>query len=804
MDIILNYDDNYDDSERREVHDIEDGEVLEVARVQRPVKEFRTRSFSERIANDMGVKAGGSTSKRSFGGTAVPTSPYCIVGDLQLPPIHASGSDTAGDGGSCDGERGSTQISPLQLGAHITQPSLALQSQTENTAINSVAQLSQTIPKTNTVPGEEETMPNLPAKPSFPNMPTPPTMPNLPSRPTARVGSDLTELLPPSRQQALNRLQVLAVSPILSTDRCRPAQLLTNPRRYAPRGDGEVTKMGAGESYRPSVRPRSPRSDTPRFDRDRERSPRRERPRSPPASDAYIPGGRDRSPLRRRSRSPGTYRSRDRTPPRDVQNWRDRERARSPQRPRSPVRPRSPQRMRSPVRPRSPLRARSPARARSPMRPRSPGRPRSPARRFSPRRGDDRRPRSPPRRSDLDERDIRRRSRSPFDNRAPLRARSPISRRSPPAGPRGGGWRPRSRSPLRRDDRNAVGQSSLSWRRPRSPSPAADRSSGRNSEHSTRRPSPRPSYRPAPPVDDLQSMRSPFPRDRSPRRDSTRSTPRERSPARAASPMVRSPAVHGRSPVRLAQPFRAPTGPSSNRNFSAPIRSPSASGQSTPLSTPLSMPAPSRPEGNAPVVPPSGPRNFNPPPARGGFLPRGGRGSFSDRRPESGWGGVHNNRPPPVQSQSPTLPTTTTPSATPAIPTGPRAGSSGSDWKTAPPSRSSSISSAPFHGHNTKTFTPSLPRVHPAIANLPQIIPGGKIDPTYSPVPKELEARIRKTDEDLERMREDLHAKEEKLRKGLAQWDRLARDSASMGLKAELSERHVRMLAGEGVGGAAF
>ncbi|OBT59793.1 hypothetical protein VE03_10702 [Pseudogymnoascus sp. 23342-1-I1] len=213
------------------------------------------------------------------------------------------------------------------------------------------------------------------------------------------------------------------------------------------------------------------------------------------------------------------------------------------------------------------------------------------------------------------------------------------------------------------------------------------------------------------------------------------------------------------------------------------------------------MPAPSRPEGTAAVAPPSGPRNFNPPPARGGFLPRGGRGSFSDRRPEPGWGGVHDNRPPPVQS--PTLPAPT-PSATPAIPTGPRASSSGSDWKTAPASRSSSISSAPFHGHNTKTFTPSLPRVHPAIANLPPIIPGGKIDPTYSPVPKELEARIRKTDEDLERMREDLNAKEEKLRKGLAQWDRLARESASMGLKAELSERHVRMLAGEGVGRAAF
>jgi Skp family chaperone for outer membrane proteins len=95
--------------------------------------------------------------------------------------------------------------------------------------------------------------------------------------------------------------------------------------------------------------------------------------------------------------------------------------------------------------------------------------------------------------------------------------------------------------------------------------------------------------------------------------------------------------------------------------------------------------------------------------------------------------------------------------------------------------------------------------VHPAIANLPQVIPGGKVDPNYySPVPKDLESRIKRNDEDLERMYADLHAKEEKLRKGLAQWDKLARESTSMGLKAELSERHVRMLAGEGVGGAAF
>jgi len=94
--------------------------------------------------------------------------------------------------------------------------------------------------------------------------------------------------------------------------------------------------------------------------------------------------------------------------------------------------------------------------------------------------------------------------------------------------------------------------------------------------------------------------------------------------------------------------------------------------------------------------------------------------------------------------------------------------------------------------------------VHPAIANLPQIIPGGKKDPSASSLPKEIEMRLKKTEEETERLREELRLKEEKLRSGLRTWEKLERDSNSMGLKSELSERHVRILAGEGVGGAAF
>lgn len=122
--------------------------------------------------------------------------------------------------------------------------------------------------------------------------------------------------------------------------------------------DGEVRRYGAGESYRPYNRDRSPRPN--RSPRPARSPPPRERGRTPPpGSDSYVPG---RSP-RRRSRSgdrgggvADRYR-RERS--REAQSWR-RERSRS--RPRSPIRRSSPRR--SPMRRNSPPRYGSPRRDR--------------------------------------------------------------------------------------------------------------------------------------------------------------------------------------------------------------------------------------------------------------------------------------------------------------------------------------------------------------------------------------------------------------------------------------------------------
>ncbi|KAI0843741.1 hypothetical protein F5Y06DRAFT_255710 [Hypoxylon sp. FL0890] len=330
-------------------------------------------------------------------------------------------------------------------------------------------------------------------------------------------------------------------------------------RRY---DDGEVTRYGAGESYRPFNSNRSPR---------RARSP--PRGRSPPMldSDRYIPG---RSP-RRRSRSGDRYRrdvSRDRRETRGMgDSWRGRDRSRS-------------------------LR-RSPPRRTPPRR--SPGR-RSPPRRFSPRRDDRDRLRSPRRGFES-----RRRSRSPFE-RDRGRDRTPPRRSSPPA-PRASTYRARSRSPERRDDRYGPSYS-------RRPSPPRDSTvtSAIPSQNTSRRSSPHPipSRR-----DDRSRPQSPTP-SRPLSRSSYGLPTRERSPQGTPRepPAPRSPP---RGPAALRAP---PTGPRDTRPYGG--QSGSAIGP-PPRPAPTVPAVSSRPD-ISPGGPPVGPRGYIP--SRGGGYGRGSRG----------------------------------------------------------------------------------------------------------------------------------------------------------------------------------
>lgn len=210
------------------------------------------------------------------------------------------------------------------------------------------------------------------------------------------------------------------------------------------------------------------------------------------------------------------------------------------------------------------------------------------------------------------------------------------------------------------------------------------------------------------------------------------------------------------------------------------------------------------------------------PPTRGSpFGLRGGRGSFSsDRqtRPETGsWGAAPSSRPVPAEistrsttpssrptaTPSPSIPSVATVPSVPTgpvsvIPTGPKAGV---------PFRPNLQHSSSVYGirSNSVASTASAgPRPHPAMANMAQIIPGGRIDPTMLGMTPDAALRLKRREEEAELLREELHAKQEKLRQSLKNWDKLKADSAGASLRSELSERHVRILAGEGVGGAAF
>ncbi|GAW14774.1 hypothetical protein ANO14919_041770 [Xylariales sp. No.14919] len=539
-------------------------------------------------------------------------------------------------------------------------------------------------------------------------------------------------------------------------------------RRY---DDGEVTRYGAGESYRPYNSNRSPR---------RARSPPlRDRPRSPPPdSDRYVP---DRAP-RRRSRSADRYRrdpSRDRRDLRDVRDvrdtggdsWRRDDRSRTLRR--SPPPPR-----RSPPR-RSPLR-------------------RSPLRRFSPRRDDRDRLRSPrrgfdPRLNTLPQPDnpnsipltrlpYRRRSRSPLDRDRP-RDRTP-PRRSPPPLPRANTYRGRERSPDRRGD-DRFGPTYA--RRPSPPRESAI-SSTLPSRDTSQRSSPRPDLTRR---DDRSRPETPLPVRPISRSSHGGPSVREKTPQKTPQDTQSGPSRPSRSPPRGPAALRAPpTGPRDGRGYGG-----QSAGSIGPPARPAAAPAPSLAVGrteNGTGAPPSGPRGFVS--GRGGSYGRGGRGGPA-------WGST-------IQSRNlPTAPgpaSASTTASSNSIPTGPRANTASQSVPSTPISQAKPFN--PPKGPAAENNRPNL--AQQLIASMPPLIPGGKMDSSHIPVTTgvlpELQSHMDRLKEEEEKLREEKYIKEEKLRKSLAAYEKGERETKVMALRTELAEQSFKKFAGEGLGGAAF
>lgn len=66
----------------------------------------------------------------------------------------------------------------------------------------------------------------------------------------------------------------------------------------------------------------------------------------------------------------------------------------------------------------------------------------------------------------------------------------------------------------------------------------------------------------------------------------------------------------------------------------------------------------------------------------------------------------------------------------------------------------------------------------------------------------EAASKLKRKEEEAEILREELNAKMDKLRAGLKVWKRLETGAQLAAERSELSERHVRVLAGEGSGAA--
>lgn len=95
--------------------------------------------------------------------------------------------------------------------------------------------------------------------------------------------------------------------------------------------------------------------------------------------------------------------------------------------------------------------------------------------------------------------------------------------------------------------------------------------------------------------------------------------------------------------------------------------------------------------------------------------------------------------------------------------------------------------------------TPAANRVHPAIAELPKVIEGGqRAEPAVD------RSKLKKLEEDAERLRRQVEEKETRNRKSMRDWDRGQREMEIAGLRSELAEEALRALNGEAEGQAAF
>lgn len=144
------------------------------------------------------------------------------------------------------------------------------------------------------------------------------------------------------------------------------------------------------------------------------------------------------------------------------------------------------------------------------------------------------------------------------------------------------------------------------------------------------------------------------------------------------------------------------------------------------------------------------------------------------------------------------------------IPTGPRLTPTSSTPSTpilqAKPFNPPKGPAAGVASNNNKR--PPMSFAEQVLADIPPIIPGGKIDPAQtilsSGVLPELQAHTDQLLEEEAKIRADRDIRRDKLRRDMAEWEAGQRELEIMRLKTDLAEQSLNRVLGDGVGGAAF
>lgn len=292
--------------------------------------------------------------------------------------------------------------------------------------------------------------------------------------------------------------------------------------------------------------------------------------------------------------------------------------------------------------------------------------------------------------------------------------------------------------------------------------------------------------------------------------------------------------------ARSPEPYRRHDSPKKDRDGDIVLAdAPTAAIPVKPRDELLDREPPSGP--SADRAPPTGParnpptRTFAPPPAgprgdstvsRGGFAGRGrGYGDY----PTQGRSSISatfrdRNAPLPAVNRSSSFERETIAPVVPA----PRTFSDAAPRQ--PPIRTASTSSQLRYGSNydsarpapiapqadtyrrpsSKSGPPSGPAnermrdprddIHPALRDLPEIIPNGK---KLAPIVDQ--TRLHRLEEESERLRRLVVEKDAKKRRNLREWDRMVREGESAAYRSELAEAGVRAFDGDGErAGAAF